>query len=94
MVAQQGPPEEGEPSLTLEQAEELARLIVRADSFGNARTALEDAPEETLGLRDRWVIVDALASAAQEASNDAARYREALGFPPLEGRGREGGAGA
>jgi hypothetical protein len=94
LVAQQGPPGEGEPSLTLEQAEELARLIVRADSFANARTLAEDVPEEALEMRDRWGMVDALAAAAREASKEASRYKEALGFPRLEERGRGCGTGA
>lgn len=87
MVAEHGPPEPGEPALTLEQAQELTRLIVRADSFVNARTVLEDAPEDVLGLFDRWVIVNALAGAADEANEEASRYREKLGLkdvPPEE----------
>ena len=91
MAARYGPPKAGEPSLTLQQAAELARLIARADSFVDARTLVEDAPDDVLQLRDRWVMVDALDVAAQEANEEVDRYKEALGFSKkwfcLPGRG-------
>ncbi len=80
LVARQGPPEEGEPSLTLEQSEELIRRIIRADSFANARALLEDLPAESIGNYDRWLIVDALANATTTASEEAARYKREIGL--------------
>ena len=82
LVAEQGPPEAGEPRLTAEQGEELARLIIRADSFMDARTLLEDTPAEVLGHRDRWVMVDALAATAETAAGETHRYQEELGLRP------------
>ncbi len=80
LVADQGPPESGEPVLTLEQSEELARLTIRSDSFVNARTVLEDVPAEVLGNYDRWVIVDALATAVELAAEEVNRYKAELGI--------------
>lgn len=89
IVAEQGPPEEGEPVLTLEQSEKLARILTRTDSFVNARTLVEDAPEEVLEQRDRWAIVDALEMAAVEAGEEFERYKEEIGLkdgPPPKRR--------
>ena len=79
LIAGQGPPEAGEPRLTLEQAEEFTRLIVRADSFTAARVVLEDMAEEAAPA-NRWVFVDALDEAAAEWDEKVKRYKRDLGF--------------
>ncbi len=76
----QGPPEGGGPRLTLEQSEELTRRIVGADGLNDARTVLEDAPEEVLGRRNRWAMVDALVGAASAANEEVIRYKRELGL--------------
>jgi hypothetical protein len=76
IVAEHAPPKEGEPSLTLEQAEELARLIAWTDSFVNAHTLVEDALDEVMQVRNR----DALDTAAEESNREVTRLKEALGF--------------
>ncbi len=81
LVADQGPPEPGEITLTLNQAEELARRIMRADALNDARTTLEDLDEDVLRLRDKWATIDALALAATDANEDVGRYKEEIGLP-------------
>ena len=78
LVADLGPPEEGEPRLTPEQSELLTQLIIRADSFVNARAALEDLPDEAVS--DRWVTIHALVTAADEANEEVNRYKAELGI--------------
>jgi len=68
----------GEPRLTSEQSEELTRRIIRADSFVNARTALEDLPDDA--LRDKWTTIHALVVAADEANEEVVRYKAELGL--------------
>jgi hypothetical protein len=80
LVADQGPPEEGEPALTLEQSEVLARLNIRADAFANARTIIEDLSEDAELPDDKWVTIDALASAVDVADEEASLYKRALGL--------------
>jgi hypothetical protein len=82
LVVDQGPPKDGESRLTLEQSEKLARLIIHADSFVDARTALEDAPKEVLGSHDRWIMVNALAAAAQTAGEAVSSYKQEIGLRP------------
>lgn len=67
-------------SLSLEQEEELARLMVREEALNNARTIFEDADEEDLELRDKWATIDALALAADDAHEEFMRLCEELGF--------------
>jgi hypothetical protein len=78
LVADLGPPEEGQPRLMPEQAEKLTQLIIRADSFVNARAALEDLPEEAVS--DRWVTIHALVVAAHEANEEVNRHKAELGL--------------
>ncbi len=73
-------PEEGKPSLTLQQVAELTRLIAQADSFFDARTLLEDAPDDVSAAARSVGEVDALDVAAEEANEEVNRYKEALGF--------------
>ncbi len=80
MLADQGPSESGEPTLTPEQGEELARLMIRADSFNDARTTLEDAPADVVKMRNKWVVIDALVVAHEEANKKFADYKEELGL--------------
>ena len=80
LVARQGPPEEGEPRLTYEESEKLARLILRSDSFNSARTLVEDVSEADLGSFDRALMVAALVEAAVAAQEDVRRYKEGLGI--------------
>ena len=78
LIAGQGPPEGNEPRLTPKQSEELTRLILRGDSFVNARTVLEDLPEDA--LKDKWVTIHTLVVAADEANEEVMRYKAGLGF--------------
>ena len=78
LLADQGPPEEGEPRLMPEQAEKLTQLIIKADSFVNARAALEDLPDEAVS--DRWVTIHALVTAADEANEEARHVKEEFGL--------------
>jgi hypothetical protein len=61
-----------------EQAEKLTQLIIRADSFVNARAALEDLPEEAVS--DRWVTIHALVVATHEANEEVNRHKAELGL--------------
>lgn len=81
-VAQEGPPKPGEPSLTVEESLERTRRLIRSDAVTNARTMLEDTPEDKFGAHDKWVIVAALNAAARAAGEEYRRYH------------REGGAGS
>jgi hypothetical protein len=84
MVADRGPLKPGEVPLFYEQEEEIARLYMREEAFNNARSVLEDLSEDTLFIRDKWATIDALASAADEAAQEAHRYQEELGLRPTE----------
>lgn len=79
MVADRGPIEPGEASLSLEQEEELARFLGREEALNNVRSVLEDADEDDFKLRDKWAAVDVLALAAEETHEEATRFREGLG---------------
>ena len=70
----------GEAFLTLQQAAELTRLIDQADSFFDARTLLEDTPDDVSTAARSVGEVDALDVAAEEANEEVNRYKEALGF--------------
>ncbi len=65
---------------TPEQRERMAVLMVRCDSFADARTMLEDTPEVTFGLVDKWLIVDTLAKAANAAQEEHEHYKRGIGF--------------
>jgi len=80
-IAKAPPPDEGEPRLTYEQEEKLSGLILRADSFVDAYTALEDAPKEWIGDEDhRRRIMGILSDAHEAAEKEACRYKEELGL--------------
>jgi hypothetical protein len=64
----------------LEQEEEFARPIMRADALNDARRVLEDLDESSLKLRDKWTTIDLLANAAANANEEVSRYREELGI--------------
>ncbi len=66
--------------LTPEQSERLAVLVARSDAFADTRTLVEDAPEDVLGLRDRWLIVDALTRASEEAGAEHVSYKSEIGL--------------
>jgi hypothetical protein len=59
---------------------ELARHIARAAALNDARSVFEDFPEELLKVRDRWLVVDALETAAGEASEEVSRYKRSAGL--------------
>jgi hypothetical protein len=82
MVADPGPPEPGEVTLSLEQEEEIVRRMMRADALNDARRVLEDLSEDVLKLRDKWATIDALALAADDANEEVSRYKEDLGIRP------------
>jgi hypothetical protein len=71
---------EGEPNLTYEQREKLARLMLRVDALMNTRTLLEDLPDEVLGGHERWVMVDAICDAYDAANEEVERYKLELGL--------------
>jgi hypothetical protein len=71
---------EGEPSLTYERREKLARLMLRVDALMNTRTFLEDLPDEVLGGHERWLMVDAICDAYDAANKEVERYRREIGL--------------
>lgn len=77
--------------LSFEQAERMAALLIRCDGLANACTKLQDAPEDTFGALDKWLIVDTLAKASSAASEDYERYQRGIGFPEPEAVAGPGG---
>jgi hypothetical protein len=63
---------------------QLTRHIMHADALASARTILEDLPEGILERIEkgvnRWLIVDALDTAATAASEEAMRYKQKIGL--------------
>lgn len=78
LVAQQGPPTQETP-LTREQSEWLVRLMNLADALAYARAFLEDLPNDDTQI-DKWIMVDALAEAADTASEEVESYKRQLGL--------------
>lgn len=54
---------------------EISRRIVHADALNDARRVFEDFPEELLKVRDKWLVVDALADAVGDASDEVNRFK-------------------
>lgn len=79
LVADQAPPESGEPQISGEQGLELARRLVRSDAFNNARAVLEDLSEDEAPV-DRWAMVGVVAAAAETAHEEFNSYKREIGF--------------
>jgi hypothetical protein len=71
---------QGEKPLSREQAERLAVLLLRSDALNNARTILEDLPEETFVATVRWEITAALKLMSEETAAEVRRYKRGIGL--------------
>jgi len=80
-IAKAPPPGGGEPRLTYEQEEKLRGLMLRADGFVDAYTAVEDAPEKEFQDENRRrEVMGILAEAQEAAEEETRRYKEELGL--------------